>query len=47
MGKKGIGVIIIVLVIVLTLVAFYSLNESQTVATGNVTKLNVSSDFEL
>ena len=44
MGKKGIGVIIIVLVIVLTLFAFYSLNESQTVATGNVTKLNVSSE---
>ena len=44
MGKKGVGLIIIVLVIILALVAFYSVNESPANGSSDVTELNVSSE---
>ena len=42
--KNGIGVIIIVLVIILALVAFYNVTESPINDSNNVTELNVSSE---
>lgn len=44
MGKKGNGLIIIVLVIILALVAFYSVSESPANVSNNLTELNVSSE---
>ncbi len=44
MRKKGIGLIIIVLVIILALVAFYSVSDSPVNVSNNLTELNVSSE---
>ena len=44
MGKKGIGVIIIVLVIILALIAVYQVSESPGSNSEGMTELNVSSE---
>ncbi len=44
MAKKGVSVIIIVLVIILALVAFYNMGETPKIDSNDVVELNVSSE---